>query len=211
MRRWAYAAPCREPLPALALTEGLDDSDWSHQEFEGAPLGDKRRTQRLIDSASALAQQPGRTFSGVVDGDRAAMKGYYRLIDTPNDSAVTMAAILQRTLRRMKARETVLCIQDGSSLNYSGLARCEGLGNIGTNRTGAQSRGLQLHSTLAVTTEGLPLGVLRAEVTAPEPDSKPDARPGTAIPIEQKKTFSWIKGLRDCQEAMGSFTCCSFS
>jgi hypothetical protein len=199
------AAPCREPLPALGLAEGLDGGDWSHQEFAGAPLGDKRRTQRLMDSAGALARQPGRAFSGVVEGDRAAMKGYYRLIDTADDSAVTMAAILQphreRTVRRMKARETVLCIQDGSDLNYSGLAQCEGLGNIGTNQTGAQSRGLHLHSTLAVTTEGLPLGVLRAEATAP--GSKPDVRPGTAIPIEEKKTFSWIKGLRDCQEVAG--------
>lgn len=197
-------ASCHEPLPALALGEGLDGSDWSHKEFEGAPLGDKRRTQRLIDSAGVLARQPGRAFCGVVDGDKAAIKGYYRLIDTPNDSAVTMAAILQphrkRTLQRMKTQETVLCIQDGSSLNYSGLAQCEGLGNIGTNQTGVQSRGLQLHSTLAVTTEGLPLGVLRAEATAPEPCSKPDARRSTAIAIEQKRTFSWIKGLRDCQE-----------
>jgi hypothetical protein len=151
-----------------------------------------------------LARQPGQAFSGAVEGDRAAVKGYYRLIDTPDDSAVTMENILlphrERTVRRMKAHEIVLCIQDGSDLNYSGRPQCEGLGSIGTNQTGAQSRGLHLHSTLVVTTEGLPLGVLRSEATAPEPKSKQDARPSTAIPIEEKKTFSWIKGLRDCRE-----------
>ena len=193
-----------EPLPALALDEGLDGGDWPEREFEGAPLGDKRRTKRLMDSAAALAREPGRAFSGVAEGDRAAVKGYYRLIDTPDDSAVTMENILlphrERTVRRMKAHETVLCIQDGSDLNYSGLAECEGLGSIGTNQTGAESRGLHLHSTLVVTTEGLPLGVLRAEATAAEPRSKEDTRSSAAIPIEEKKTFRWIKGLRDCQE-----------
>ncbi|HIE56368.1 MAG TPA: DUF4338 domain-containing protein, partial [Chromatiaceae bacterium] len=46
-----------EPLPVLALDEGLDGGDWPEREFEGAPLGDKRRTKRLMDSAAALARE----------------------------------------------------------------------------------------------------------------------------------------------------------
>ena len=46
----------------------------------------------------------------------------------------------------------MLCIQDGTDLNFSGLAQCEGLGSIGTNQTGASSAGLHLHSTFVVTT-----------------------------------------------------------
>jgi hypothetical protein len=147
---------------------------------------------------------PGRAFCGVAKGDVAAVKGYYRLIDKPDDSQITMEAILaphrQRTVQRMKAQSTVLCIQDGTDLNYSGLAQCEGLGVIGSNQTGAQSGGLHLHSTLVVSTEGLPLGVLDAQCTAPTPKPKDDSRPATAIPIEEKKTFSWIKGMRECSE-----------
>ena len=95
----------------------------------------------------------------------------------------------ERTVRRMKAHKTVLCIQDGTDLDYSGLDQCKGLGVIGTNQTGAKSGGLHLHSTLAVTTEGIPLGVLRAQCAAPELKSKEDDRPSSAIPIEEKKTF----------------------
>jgi len=189
---------------ALALDEGLDADDWTNAEFGGAELGNKGLTQRLVDSAAAMARQPGRAFCGVAKGDWAAVKGYYRLIDKPDESAVTMDNILaphrERTVRRMKAHETVLCIQDGTDLNYSGLAQCGGLGEIGTNQTGAKSRGLHLHSTLVTTTEGLPLGVLRAQCAAPEPKSKQDDRRCTAIPIEEKKTFIWIVGLRDCQD-----------
>ena len=43
------------------------------------------------------------------------------------------------------------------------------------------------------------MGILRAECTAPEPKGE-HSRPSSAIPIEEKKTFCWIKGIRDCVE-----------
>lgn len=151
-------------LGALAIDEGLEGEVWADNEFGGSSLGDRRLSDRLVNSARAQANQPGRSFCGVVQGDWAAAKGYYRLIDQPDDSAVTLEAIIaphrQRTVQRMKSHSTVLCIQDGTDINYSSLAQCKGLGVIGTNQTGASSRGLHLHSTLAVSTEGLPLGVL---------------------------------------------------
>ena len=119
------------------------------------------------------------------------------MIDQPEKSAVSMPNILaphrERTVRRMKGQQTVLCIQDGTDLDYTGLAECEGLGVIGTNQTGAQSRGLHLHSTMAVATNGLPLGVLRAQCIAPQLKSPEDKRPACAIPIEEKDTFCWIE------------------
>ena len=145
---------------------------------------------------------PGRAFCGAAQGDKAAIKAYYRLIERADDSQVTMPAILaphrQRTVQRMKAQSTVLCIQDGTDVNYSGLVQCTGLGVIGSNQTGAQSGGLHLHSTLVLTTEGLPLGVLGAQCSAPTPRAKDELRRSSAIPIEDKKTFAWIEGLREC-------------
>jgi hypothetical protein len=64
----------------------------------------------------------------------------------------------------MKAQQTVLCIEDGSDLNYNSLSHCEGLGVIGTNQAGTQSLGLHLHSTFVVTPDGLPLGLLGRSV-----------------------------------------------
>ena len=77
-------------------------------------------------------------------GDPAAVKGYYRLIDQPEASAVTVSNILaphrERTRQRMQGQRTVLCIQDGSDLNFTRHGRCEGLGVIGRNQTGATAR-----------------------------------------------------------------------
>lgn len=180
----------------LAAHEGLEGESWAEREFADAPLGDKRLSQRLVVSARRQAEEPMRAFTGVAKSDWAATKGYYRLIDQPLDSAVTPENILhphrERTLQRMQAQATVLCIQDGTDLNYSKRLQCTGLGVIGTNQTGAQSRGLHLHSTLAVSTEGLPLGVLRAQFVAPEPTPK-----GVQA-LEDKKSFRWVEGLRDC-------------
>lgn len=189
-------------LDKLDIAAGIDSENWAENEFGSAPLGDKRLRERLVEVAAEKAEQPGRAYSGVAAGDWPKVKGYYRMIDKPDDSAVNMSNILlphrERTIRRMKAQKTVLCIQDGSDLNYSNLSQCEGLGIIGKNQTGAQSRGLHLHSTFTVTTEGLPLGVLRAECSAPEPKPEDDNRPASAIPIEEKKNFCWIEGIRDC-------------
>lgn len=189
---------------ALGPADGLEKELWAEKEFGGAPLGDARLSRRLVKVANAKADEPSRAFCGVAQGDWASVKGYYRLIDMPEDSAVTMSNILQphreRTVRRMQAQRTVLCVQDGSDLDYTNLAQCEGLREVAANQTGAKSRGLHLHSTLALATNGLPLGVLRAECLAPEMKAPEDKRPACAIPIEEKKTFVWLEHHRNMVE-----------
>ena len=163
----------------------------------------------MLFRSRAKAQNPAKAWSEITKGDWPATKAYYRFIDQPDGSPATLSGILQphreRTIQRLQAQRTVLCIQDGTDLNYTNLDQCEGLHSLGSNQTGAQSRGLHLHSTLAVTTAGLPLGVLRAD--CPQPHPKPPkvrSRNGTLtaprsyqVPIEQKKmwraAWKWAK------------------
>jgi hypothetical protein len=188
-------------LGTLGISEGLEAAQWAEHEFGGAPLGDKRLSRRLVNVAHAKAQTPGQAFSGAAKGDWAATKAYYRMIDQPEDSAVNLATILQphreRTARRMKGQKTVLCVQDGSELNYTNLEKCSGLGDLKANQTGAKMKGLLLHSTFAMAPNGLPLGVLKAQCMAPETRSPDDQRKPSKIPIEEKKTFVWIEHHRD--------------
>jgi len=191
-------------LGALDPADGLDADQWAQNEFGDAPLGDARLSRRLVDVAEKKAEVPGRAYSSVAKGDWPAVKAYYRMIDQPDESAVGMPSILtphrRRTVRRMQGQKTVLCVQDGSDLNYNNLDQCEGLGEIGTNQTGARSRGLHLHSTLALTSGGVPLGVLRAQCIAAPGKSEEENRPASEIPIEEKKTFAWIEHHRDLVE-----------
>ena len=123
------------------------------------------------------------------------------MIDQPEESAFNLPNILaphrERTARRMMGQETVLCLQDGSELNYTNLDECTDLGDLKANQTGAKMRGLNLHSTLAVAPNGLPLGVLKAQCIAPKTKAADDKRKPSAIPIEEKKTCVWIEHHRD--------------
>ena len=203
--RLAVPAPALVPL---APGGGLDAESWAQNEFGGAPLGDARLSARLVASARLLAQAPLRAITGAAKGVRALVKGHYRLIDQPADSAVTVENILrphrQRTLRRMGAHEMVLCIQDTTLMNFTRRGQTPGLAAIGSNQTGAVARGLHLHTTLAVNPEGVPLGVLRAGFDAPQPaDQEAPGEPQSNAPKarEERKSYRWIEGLHDCAQA----------
>ncbi len=189
-------------VEAINITEGLEGDIWANNEFGDADLGDLRLSKRLIEAARIQAEKPGRAFCGAASGDWPMVKGYYRMIDQPDESAISMEAILAphhlRTVQRIAGQDTILNIQDGCELNYNNLPQCNGLGFIGANQTKAKTRGLHLHSTLAFTTEGLPLGILASKCSAPRPALKGQSAQNT--PIEEKKTFSWIKSLRDTNE-----------
>ena len=191
-------------LGALKSADGLDGEQWAEYEFGGAPIGDARLSKRLVQVAAAKAQAPGRAFSGVAKGDWPATKAYYRMIDQPEDSAFNLSNILaphrKRTTRRMMELKTVLCLQDGSELNYTNLDQCRDLGELKANQTGAIRKGLNLHSTFAVATNGIPLGVLKAQCIAPKAKDVNEKRKLSEIPIEEKKTFVWIEHHRDLVE-----------
>ena len=199
--RTSLGFPRAAVLDPMGPADGLDSNIWAQQEFGDASLGDARLSKRLVDIAQSKAEKPTRAFTGVAEGDWPAVKAYYRLIDHPDKEAISLPHILEphrrRTIQRMKGQDTVLCIQDGTDLNYTSLAQCEGLGVIGTNQTDAHSRGLHLHTTFTVAPNGLPLGVLRAQCVASQLKSPSDHRPSYSIPIEEKETFCWIEGLRD--------------
>ena len=205
-----------EAAPSLGPGEGLDSTQWAANELGGAPLGDKRLSARLVRSATVLASCPGHAFTGAPD--RAAMKGYYRLIDHPDESQVTPEHIVAphraRTIERMRAHDTSLCIQDGTDLNFATRPGCEGLSIIGRNQTAAKTLGLHLHLTLAVSGAGLPLGVLRCGFDEPPPgEASPEQASGESgeehsgnhtepqTDDSVRKTRRWLDGLHDVAEA----------
>ena len=202
--RLALPAPGLAPL---APGEGLDADSWAANEFAGAALGDARLSARLVESAHHMAQSPMRAITGATNGARALVKGHYRLIDQPADSEVSVEHILaphrERTLQRMGSEDTVLCVQDTTSLSFTRRGQTQGLGVIGSNQTGALARGLHLHTTLAVNPDGVPLGVLRAGFDAPAPPQRDETGKPTQTtkPREQRKSFRWVEGLRDCAQA----------
>ncbi len=185
------------PVAAAAQREagaGLAASSWAAQEFGGAQMGDKRLTTRLVRSAELLGEVPGRRLAAHPRADNAAIDGYYRFLEQPEEGEVTPERILaphrERSVERMRQQETVLCIQDGSDLNFATRPGCAGLEVVGRNQTASKTRGLHLHLTLATTARGLPLGVLRCGFGTPPAG----------------KSQRWIEGWRDIAAAARGLT-----
>lgn len=187
----------RFPPSALSPESGLDGQGWADQEFGACALGDERLTRRLVKIVGEQASQPAGSYSQANGGDRQATKGYFRFLNNERqglDEQSMLAAHRTQTLRRMKSEEVVLIIQDTMKMNFSGRPACEGLGNIGTNQTGAKSAGLSLHSSLAVSAEsGLPLGLVRLDGYAPESAKGKEAH----RPIEEKESYRWLEAYQD--------------
>ena len=192
-----------EPAPRLsplAVEEGLGAKEWAQQEFGEVELGDQRLRDRLIRIVQDRAEHPDASYLEAAGGDRYAAKGYYYFIDNPRDSLnpeAMLATHRKRTMQRMMSHPLVLVVQDTTDLNFSTRPQTAGLGLVGTNQTGAKSLGLKLHSSVVLTPDGLPLGILRSVADAPEQKGLAGKK-SVGRPIEEKKSFRWLQGLRDC-------------
>ena len=198
-RNWRTQLGLPAPgVPPLELGAGLASGEWAHNEFGTAPLGDVRLTRRLVQSVEIQAAAPTKSFPGAAQKDLAAVRGYHRMIDQPADAAVTPENILaphrERTLQRMQGQHTVLCLQDGTDLNFAEHPGCVGLGLISNNKGSAGTLGIHMHSTLVVNGEGIPLGVPQIQYEAP------DGKAEQGKPLEERQTMRWIRGLRECAE-----------
>jgi hypothetical protein len=187
------------PIQALSAESGLESAAWAGQEFGSCELGDDRLTDRLVKIVLAQAAQPQGSYTQASGGQRHELKAYYRFLNNER-SELNLQSLLQshrrQTIRRMKNEPTALLVQDTTDLNLSTRTHCEGLGQIGTNQTGAKSRGLRLHSSLALSQEGLPLGLVQLHGYAPESAEGKDRQ----RPIEQKESYRWLEGFAQAME-----------
>lgn len=165
--------------------------DWAEQELGKARFGDRRLTQRLVSIARDFYARPQANIPKACNGERARVKAVYRFLD---NEEVTLAKVLEphqeQTLERMAQHKVVLAVQDSTSLNYTahGLST-EGLGPIGSRES--TSLGLIVHDTVAVTPEGLALGVLDAQVWVRDWEQKKSGRP-----IELKESVKWLRSYQ---------------
>ena len=124
-------------------------------EYEGADLGDARRTKRLLEMVDAIAKSPDASLPNIFTGS-AALEGSYRLL---RNKHVTHEAILephrQQTAARGRACEMVIAAHDTTEFKFGKNPRKD-LGQVGKGK----SHGFYGHFTLVIAGDShLPLGV----------------------------------------------------
>lgn len=173
-------------------------TEWNQAEFAGIELGDERLNARAIKLLGQLSAQPQAYINQACE-DWAASKAAYRFFDNEQIEAANMLAPhYQQSGARMAAHRVILAIQDTSELSYSTHVKTTGLGPIGNNHEWQQ--GLLLHTTLAVTPAGLPLGLLTQQVWARSEQPRQQEFEHKATAVAEKESAKWLRALQATQE-----------
>lgn len=170
------------------------ENQWADEEFAQVELKDGRLNRRCQELAKALAQQPEVPINQACE-DWADTKAAYRFFD---NQKVTPERILaphqQRTVIRMSQHPLVLAVQDTTFFNYTHHSQNEGMGEVGNKKQ--KQRGFGMHSTLAVTPTGMPLGLL-TQAFFTRPVGEPSHQPNDLhkLPIEEKESYRWLEAF----------------
>jgi hypothetical protein len=193
-------------------SKGIDPhtpSGWASQEFARAHFGDPRLTARLIRVVDRIAELPESPINQACQ-NWAETKGAYRFFQ--NDRVVAAEILIphaQQTVVRARQYQTILAIQDTSYFSYTSHKKTQGLGTIsrrpGTHVEMMSSQGIVMHTAFAVTTDGLPLGLLDQQVFArqAQPETLKQLKKtshNNSVPIEAKESFRWLESLRKTQQ-----------
>jgi hypothetical protein len=168
------------------------DREWAQAEFSAADLGDKRRTVRLVELAQRLSERPEMSLPQALE-QTAALKAAYRFFDNADIAHESvLAPHVLSSIGRMRTRPVVLAVQDTSYLDYGAHPATEALGPL----SGEGGHGMIMHSTLAITPERLPLGVLSLRLWARDA-TKPKRRESRRTrTIQDKESHKWIESVQ---------------
>ena len=160
-------------------------------ELDGIDLGDKRLNGRSRLIIEALSADPEASCNAACDNWSDTLSAY-RFFDNESIRAEDiLKPHVDATRRRMQDHPVVLIAQDTTELDYSNHppkdAQCLNYEN---------RRGLYDHTHLAVTPEGVSLGVVGVEYFDREAEGLGQSKERSKLPIEEKESLRWLTGYR---------------
>lgn len=169
---------------------------WIAQELATARFGDMRLTRRLHRIITDKLANPTASIPEA-SGDWAATKATYRFLASNQVTPTAIrAAHRDATVRRIQAHSEILVLQDTTELDYTDHPTTTGLGHLDHPKR----QGLKVHSGLATTLDGIPLGVVHQTVWCRDAATKGQKR--RARPQHQKESQRWITTLKDVQSVV---------
>lgn len=157
----------------------------------------------MIKIATDLSASPLSPINQASD-DWGATKAAYRFFENPKvNSEAILDSHIQNTIKRCQNYPFVLFLQDSSSFNFTHHPSKKDLGSLGTvkkNSKEGHAKGIFMHTSLAVSPVGLPLGIVnnyfwkRSFSPVSESTTKKYSNP------EEVESTRWINSVHQCAE-----------
>jgi hypothetical protein len=165
-----------------------DHRTWAETELQFLDLEHAARTKRAVQMLAQLAATPAGTVAATFP-DAAARTGAYRFLESDRFSGDALDAGLHAACAwRCRGHALVIVPIDGSSLAHTDRLLDDGVGPIGTHSAGA--RGLKSMIALAMTVDGVPLGIAAHVLWA---RSDAPLAPHHARPLAQRESRWWCE------------------
>ena len=165
-------------------------------EFANADLKDARRNRRLGKVAAALAKSPAASISAASGGWNETMAAL-RLLNCEDFAPGALIVPHGRaTVGRCAGHACVAVFQDTTELDFTHMQATEGLGPLNDERR----RGFFMHSHFVVSEQGLPLGLLGADILLRDDATFRTAATRKQRPIEEKESQRWVDGYHKASE-----------
>ncbi len=189
---------------------------WFDRELAGCSFADERLNKRLRKLVAQLGSAMGQSIP-LVCQDWANTKAAYRFFSNDRVSeAGILAGHFQSTRDRTVATDgPVLVLHDTTEFTYQ-RENTDAIGitksiNSGRDKAGRLRShtvcGILMHSSLAVTTEGLPLGLAAVKFWTRKKFKGTNALKKkinpTRIPIEKKESIRWLENVQQSTELLG--------
>jgi len=198
---------------------------WVEREIEGCEFPDQRLKTRFSKLLSRLGEKIGAALPAACQ-DWAATKAAYRFFDNPRvDESIILAGHFAATKSRMAAAKgPILILHDTTEFSFQ-RARPEKIGKTHIikdrkDRPGTFTVcGLLMHSSLAITTAGKPLGLTAVKFWTRKKFKGTNALKGrgkeggkhsvntTRIPIEEKESVRWLENLEQSTQLVNPDRC----
>jgi hypothetical protein len=169
---------------------------WACDLFETAQFPDKRLERRAQKIVATLAAKPTDSIPQAFP-DWPAVKAAYRFIENDRiTSEAIRAPQSDAAARRCASLPLVLAVQDTTGLTFPKARSMEGVGAVND-----LTKGIMLHTALALAPDGGPLGVLDLQWWARDPEQTGKAKARKSLAIEEKESAKWLRGMRAARKA----------
>jgi hypothetical protein len=171
---------------------------WVSTELEQVDFNDKRLNKRFIKIVEQITAKP---TASIPEACKcwADTKAAYRFFDSEKvKPEQILEEHIKSTVKRTESYKLILAVQDTSDLDFSGHKATTGIGYL-ENKL---SRGLRMHSCLAVSPEGVPLGLLYQERWVRDPKNYGKSEFRFSTPITEKESLRWLTTVNKVESVM---------